>query len=186
MTGQRLQKLLFRLYINWAITLLILFIPKLIRHAKEHVAQAGEFAGQSEQQIEIADVMAQESVNYANPEWCGAKARQLEQEAPETAQRSALYGETPENYRNRDWCVQKAKTLQEHSDSTRAEAKRSERRAAQYVRWANALALLDILPFWAVGAILPWILHFVVATILRKASGNTVPTDSNDPDASCC
>jgi len=168
MTGPQLKKLLFRIYINWAITLLILFIPKLIKHSKEHIHQAGELAYQAEQQAEIAAVLDDQAVNLNQPEWCEQTARRLEQQTGEVARASALSGETPENYRNPDWRSQQGRKYKEQGDKTREDAARSRRRSAQYARWANGLALYDILPYWTLGAILPWIVHFSIAGLLRR------------------
>ena len=170
MTGPKLRKLLYRLYINWAITLLILFMPSLIRHARDHVIQSGQFADQSRQQGEIADMLAEEADNYASRDWCIKKAEQLEREPAEVAATAALSGETTKHYRNADWCARQAQTLKQRSDDTRQEAARNERRAARYARWANALALVDILPFWSIGALTPWLLHLLVVAILRRRS----------------
>ena len=170
MTGPRLRKLLYRLYINWAITLLILFIPSLIRHAKGHAVEAAQLADQALQQEEIADVLAEEAENHTNRDWCSRKAGELERANEETVKAAALSGETPSNFRNADWCARHAQILKEHSEQTRMEAVRNERRAARYARWANALALVDILPFWSIGALTPWLLHLLVVAILRRRS----------------
>jgi len=187
MTGPQLKKLLFRIYINWAITLLILFIPKLMKHSREHVRQAGEFAAQAEQQLEIAAVLDSEAANHAQREWCEQTALRLEQQTGDVARVSALSGETPQNYRNPDWCAQQARKYKEQAEKTRADAARSQRRSTQQARWANALALWDILPYWTILAVLPWILHFLVAGLLRRfnkplprSRSTTDSTDNTD------
>jgi len=172
MTGPQLKKLLFRIYINWAITLLILFIPTLIRNSREHIRQARELADQAGTQMEIATVLDNEAANHTQREWCEQTALRLEQQTGEVARASALSGETPQNYRNPDWCSQKARKYQEQAEKTREDAARSRRRSAQYARWANGLALWDILPYWAIGAVLPWILHFSIAGLLRRFGGD--------------
>ena len=171
MTGAKLQKLLFRIYINWAITLLILFLPKLMRHSREHIAQASELGELAEQKSEFAAGLAEDAENYSNREWRETKARELEQETGAAARKSELCGETPANFRDTRWCEERAAKFKQLSGNVEAEAAAHERRAARHVRWANALALLDILPYWSIGAILPWILHFAVAGLLRRQAG---------------
>jgi hypothetical protein len=173
MTGPQLKKLLFRIYINWAITLLILFIPKLIKHSKEHIQESGKCAYEAQQQTEVAEVLDNEAAHHTQREWCEQTALRLEQQTGEVATAWAMTGKTPENYRNPDWCAGQAKQLRQQADKTREDAARSRRRSAQQARWANGLALYDILPYWAIGAILPWIFHFSVAGLLRRFGANT-------------
>ena len=156
----------------------ILLMPKYMRLLKDYDARSDEWLAKKENQIEMSSSLAEEAAHYADPKWAEEKAAQLEVADEETRRQAALADETPENFRNKDWLADKARTYTEVSSRMAEDSKVSASKARISFRWGTALALRDLLPFWAALAAIPWVIHYAIVFIIgaiRKRRQGTAP-----------
>jgi len=163
MNGFRPNALLRRIYMNWAITLLILLIPRYFKTARAFSSKADSLMAAAMSKAEAAVVYSTSASNLADEAWCNAIASVIEKSnaIPPIAGSAADYRSPL--WREQEICIARARAetlLAEASDlSTRAEA---------LTKSAPWLAGFAIVPVWAAGAALPWLLHLAIAWLLIK------------------
>jgi len=163
MNSLRPNALLCRLYINWAITLLILLIPRYFKTARAYSAKADSLMATAMSKAEAAVVHATSASNLADEAWCNAIASAIEKSnlIPPVAGSSS-------DYRSAQWRDHEIRSARERAGALFAEASDLSKRADRLTRSGLWLAGLTIAPVWAAGAALPWLLHFSIAWLVSK------------------
>ncbi len=165
------KALLYRLYINWAITLLIILIPRFLRTTRVFSAKADSLAASAISKSESAVACSEAASNLADEAWCNAVADSIENNNV-----SPAIAGSASDYRSPAWRQQKILEMSERAKALFAEAAALSDKAAMLARFSAWRAALNVAPVWAAGASAPWLLHFLIRWIVRKQHQCSLPT----------
>ncbi len=158
MAEYRWERFLFRLYINWAVSLLIILGVSFTRKTNDYSAAARGNLQESARLSDYASFLDRRAEDLRDGAWCEKRALALEAKADGGSGLEGRdpIGGTPADLRRRDWCVGKAVELTTLSARLRVNAGDLRARANEMTRADSGKLLQRLFWLWLAAALLPW------------------------------